>query len=91
MKLVPNAKVQVQTGISSYTVLVTVPLAELGLTGDVFGETMKGVVGVLYSSPAGDDTLSRVYWHNKATGLVSDVPSESRLTPGQWGDITIAK
>ena len=91
VKLVPNAKVQVQTGISSYTVLVTVPLAELGLTGDVFGETMKGVVGVLYSSPAGDDTLSRVYWHNKATGLVSDVPSESRLTPGQWGDITIAK
>ncbi|MGI6495616.1 MAG: FlgD immunoglobulin-like domain containing protein [Kiritimatiellia bacterium] len=91
VKLVPNAKVQAATGIGTYTVLVTVPLAEIGLSGDALGSTLKGIVGVIYSNPAGDNRLSRLYWHDKATGLVSDVPSESRLSPARWGDITIAK
>jgi len=30
-------------------------------------------------------TLHRVYWHNKATGLVSDLPSEAELRPDLWG------
>jgi hypothetical protein len=33
----------------------------------------------------GQKTVQRVYWSNKATGLVSDIPSEAELTPQLWG------
>jgi hypothetical protein len=29
--------------------------------------------------------LSRLYWSNKATGIVSDIPSEAELQPSLWG------
>ena len=33
----------------------------------------------------GRQTLQRVYWNNKATAIVTDVPSEAELTPALWG------
>ena len=33
----------------------------------------------------GAQTLQRVYWCNKATGITADVPSEAELTPRLWG------
>ena len=34
---------------------------------------------------AGFQTRQRVYWSNKATGLLADVPGEAELTPGLRG------
>jgi hypothetical protein len=43
----------------------------------------RGDVGILIGN--GFQSVQRVYWHNKATGLISDVPSEAMLTPQLWG------
>ena len=61
---------------------LSVPLSLLGLAPTA-GQTIHGDLGVLRGN--GFETLQRAYWHNKATGLVSDVPSEAELTPQLWG------
>jgi len=30
------------------------------------------------------ETTQRLYWSNKATDLMNDVPGEAQLTPGAW-------
>ncbi len=85
-----NAVVKVDKGFNAYTCLITVPLEELGLS-PATAEELTGLVGVVYSNPAGDNRAARLYWHSKKTGLVSDVPSEARLTPKEWGTIYLDK
>ncbi|PTX97416.1 hypothetical protein DB346_20690 [Verrucomicrobia bacterium LW23] len=53
------------------------------------GKTYKLDVGVLRGN--GQETLQRAYWSNKASGLVSDIPSEAELIPALWGGMEIAK
>jgi len=62
--------------------VLSVPLALLGLS-PAAGQEIRGDVGVLRGN--GFQTLQRVYWHNKASGLVSDLASEAELTPPLWG------
>jgi hypothetical protein len=61
---------------------IAVPLDLLGLHPQD-GMKINGDIGIL----RGDGTLTtqRVYWNNKATAIVSDVPSEAMLTPSLWG------
>jgi len=61
----------------------SIPLSVLGLKTEP-GEKIKADIGVLRGD--GVSTVQRVYWNNKATGVVSDVPSEAQLTPSLWGD-----
>lgn len=61
---------------------LSVPLALLELN-PAPGLTIKGDLGILRGN--GFQTLQRVYWSNKATAIVSDVPSEAELTPQLWG------
>jgi len=86
VRLLPNARVKVETDQNGYTVLLTVPLADLGLTP---GSTLKGVAGVILSNPAGTNRLVRLYWYDKQTDLVSDVPSEAALDPARWGTVVV--
>ncbi len=90
VRQLPGAKVATSVGIGTYTVLVTVPLADLGLDS-ALGATLRGVVGVIFSDPSGNNRAARLYWHDKQTGLVSDVPSEARLQPNRWGPIVVDK
>ncbi len=60
----------------------SIPLAALGLK-PAAGQTIKADIGILRGN--GTQTLQRVYWSNKATGITSDVPSEAELTPELWG------
>jgi hypothetical protein len=60
----------------------SVPLAALGLTA-ADGQSIRGDLGILRGN--GFQTLQRVYWNNKATGITADVPSEAELTPALWG------
>ena len=83
-----SAVLKTAAGFGSYTALLRVPLAEIGLEG-VRGREIRGVVGVIYSDQSGTNRASRVYWHDKQTGLVNDVPSEARLVPERWGPIDI--
>jgi hypothetical protein len=61
---------------------LAIPLKTLGFQPEA-GQVYRGDIGVLRGN--GFQTLQRAYWFNKATGLVSDVPSEAELTPQLWG------
>jgi hypothetical protein len=58
----------------------SIPLSTLGLKP---GREIRGDIGLLRGN--GFQTLQRVYWQNKATGLTADVPGEAMLTPRLWG------
>ena len=65
---------------------LSVPLALLGFEPKA-GTSYKFDIGLLRGD--GAQTLQRVYWSNKASGLVADIPSEAELTPALWGVLTI--
>jgi len=62
----------------------SIPLALLGLKPQA-GQTIKGDIGILRGD--GSETMGRVYWSNKASGITSDVPSEATLSPQLWGRV----
>ncbi|PTX99600.1 hypothetical protein DB346_17365 [Verrucomicrobia bacterium LW23] len=90
VKRLEKAKVEVAKGENKYTVLLTIPLAELGIDLKTTSE-LKGLVGVIFSDPSGTNRASRLYWKDKTTGMVSDVPSEAKLDARNWGQIKIGK
>ena len=86
MDEVRDVSAQVQLAQRGGNYEISVPLALLGLNTD---ETQfAGDVGVLLGD--GQQTIRRVYWNNLNTAIVSDVPSEARLQPGNWGVLKIA-
>ncbi|WP_144138163.1 hypothetical protein [Paraburkholderia sp. BCC1884] len=66
----------------SFVYRIDVPLKVLNLSAAP-GTTLTGDIGVLRGN--GFQTLQRVYWSSKASGLLSDLPGEAELTPGLWG------
>ena len=62
----------------------SVPLATLGLAPKA-DLSLRGDLGVLRGD--GIETAARVYWHNKTTTFVSDIPGEVELNPGLWGEV----
>ncbi len=61
---------------------LSLPLTILGLTPKD-GMEIRGDIGVLRGN--GFQTMQRLYWQNKATSTVADVPTEATLTPHLWG------
>jgi hypothetical protein len=61
---------------------LSVPLKVLGLR-PAKGREILGDLGLLRGD--GAQTTQRLYWNNFDTNLVSDIPSEARLRPGNWG------
>lgn len=55
------------------------------------GKPLRGDVGVLFSDPDGQVTVERIYWSNKLTAVVADIPSEIRLHPDAWSEFSIAR
>ncbi|PTY06818.1 hypothetical protein DB346_00750 [Verrucomicrobia bacterium LW23] len=73
---------QVQLAEAEGNYEISVPLAVVGLR-PAPGSSIRGDIGILRGS--GGVTTQRVYWRNKATAIVSDVPSEAMLLPRNWG------
>ncbi len=73
---------QVQFAGTNGNFEISIPLATLGLKPET-GAQIKGDIGILRGN--GFQTLQRVYWANKTTGITADVPSEAELTPRLWG------
>ncbi|WP_063901857.1 hypothetical protein [Burkholderia pseudomultivorans] len=82
VELTQDADVNGAGGTKRFIYRLSVPLRTLRLAAPA-GASLKGDIGVLRGN--GIETLQRAYWSNKATGLVSDVPSEAELTPNLWG------
>jgi hypothetical protein len=64
----------------------SIPLATLGLDPTI--KKLTGDIGVLRGAQG--VTTQRLYWHNKATSITADVPSEAMLTPQLWGNLIMA-
>jgi hypothetical protein len=79
---VEDVSAQVQLAGTNGDFEISIPLATLGLKPQP-GQKLKGDLGILRGN--GFQTVQRVYWSNKASGIVADVPSEAELTPSLWG------
>src|SRR5207344_1667763 len=71
---VDDVSAQVQLASSNGNYELSIPLAALGLKPEP-GLRLKGDIGILRGN--GFQTLQRVYWANKASGITADVPSEA--------------
>lgn len=66
---------------------------ELSLSRDLIdfepehGQTYRGDLGLIRGKPG--ESRQRVYWSNKDTSLMSDIPTEARLVPHQWGELRV--
>jgi hypothetical protein len=88
VEVVADAQVKINRQGDGYTVEAVVPLQTLGFTPQA-EKTYKLDLGVIYSNAEGNNRAARVYWSNKATGLVSDVPGEIMASPNLWGTATV--
>jgi hypothetical protein len=77
-----DVSAQVQLAEQDGNIEFSVPLTTLGLTIKP-RMTLLGDLGLLRGN--GAQTIQRVYWNNLDTAIVSDIPSEARLQPGNWG------
>jgi hypothetical protein len=90
VKLLADVAPQVAVRGTGYTVTATVPWAVLGITPTAEMK-LRGDAGFILSDPAGTINVARVYWSNKATGLVNDQPGEAVLQPQGLGEFVLGK
>lgn len=64
----------------------SIPLSALAFRPEA-GKRISGDIGILRGQAG--ETQQRVYWHNKATGLMNDVPGEAMLAPALWGSLEL--
>ncbi len=69
-----------------YSALVTIPQDFAGLALAP-GQQLKMDIGVIYGNATGNKASARSYWTNNGfdANITNDVPSESRLSPAEWG------
>jgi hypothetical protein len=72
---------------ASYEVIeIAVPLSLLDWNPKTLSQT-TGDIGVLIGQAG--STVERIYWHNKAAGIIADIPSEAMISPEAWGEIHV--
>ena len=81
-----NVEMARQGGGRGYVVEAAIPLAALGLKVHD-GMRVKLDWGMLTTDKSANQVRQRLYWANKATGIVADAPSEARLQPDLWGHV----
>lgn len=87
VRILENAKVSVSRGPNGRVVIdAKVPFKDirfdLGQMAKTFGD-----VGGVRSDATGTRAAARVYWANKDTALMSDLPAEVSVDPARWGGL----
>jgi hypothetical protein len=82
--ILQDAEINIKRGNGEYTMEASVPLSTIHLDPTTMGET-RGDVGRVMSDQTGTMATSRVYWANKNTNIMADLPSEASLQPNLWG------
>ncbi len=80
----------ITTEANRYTIEAAIPWTLLGVTPKAGVESRIDFC-VLYSDNTGMQTMLRRYWSNRDTNIVADIPSEARLQPGNWGQVTLGE
>jgi len=89
VRVLTDANVTINRRADGYSVEAAVPLATLGFDPQP-GKTYKLDLGAIFSDATGTNRALRMYWANKATGLVNDVPGEIMPSPALWGSATVS-
>ncbi len=84
-----DAKINITRRNGGYIVEAAVPLSTLGFAPQA-DKQYRTDLGVIFSDAKGDNRAARVYWANKSTGLVADVPGEIMPEPSLWGKAKMA-
>jgi hypothetical protein len=84
--VVEDAKIKVERRGANVKFEAQVPLSSLPYRpkGDI-----KGDVGRVASDATGTRSISRTYWSNKNTAIMSDLPSEASIEPNLWGTMRL--
>ena len=90
VKVLSEAEVSIVKSVAGYTIEAAIPFDAIGMT---VSDDMKitGDVGIVASDEAGTINTARIYYYNKDTGLVSDLPGEARFYPDKWGGMKFTK
>ncbi len=90
--LIEDAEVAItrDTDTGMYILEAKLPLASIGIDGKV-GKNVTGDVGIVISDEIGATNRARIYWSNKETELVYDVPGEATLYPNKWSKMYFAE
>jgi hypothetical protein len=85
-------RVAIKAGIektkSGYVFTADIPWRILGEKGmPKHGELRRADVGVLFGDPEGSATVRRAYLFDRESQVVSDLPSEVRVCPANWGNV----
>jgi len=73
---------------NGYTLEAALPLKALRFAPRP-GTTTRGDVGVIFSDAAGSRAVLRLYYANKDTAIVDDIPTQARLEPLKWTIVTV--
>lgn len=88
VRVLTNAKIDLQREADLYTLCAGIPLAELAFHPEP-GKTYRGDFGIVYSDRSGTSNTLRMHWANQATGLADDLALEARITPQHWGGFEV--
>ena len=87
VKILTEADIVIQRMPTGAVIEAAIPLTSLGLEGITSGKAIVGDLGIIPSDEDGMRNKARIYFYNKKTAMISDLPSESKLTPNEWGKI----
>ena len=84
--ILPDVKIAVTRGHNNFTLEASVPLNSIHLDPRKT-PIVRGDVGRVLSDQTGTRSVDRIYWSNKNTKIMADVPSEARIQPSLWGKL----
>jgi len=90
VRTLERAEIRIARKGRTYVVEARVPLSDLGFSPEA-GMAYKLDLGAVFSDATGTNRQARVYWANKATGLVNDVPGEIMASPRMWGSAVLGE
>jgi hypothetical protein len=95
VQVLPEAKVaakvrQLKDG-KFWELEASVPWVAIGVKPPVVGTTIRGDLGYLQSDEGGTQTVGRRYWSAVTQTVISDLPSEARLSPSLWGSLEVVR
>ena len=83
-----SIKASVVKAKNGYVFTADIPWRVLGEKGmPAHGELRRADVGVLFGDSEGSATVRRAYLFDRESQVVSDLPSEVRVCPANWGNV----
>jgi hypothetical protein len=86
VSVVEEANVKIEEIPDGWHLTAFLPWTALGLE-EPPQRSLLGDVGLILADPEGTRAVARHYYFDRGSQVVSDLPSEVRVDPSQWGEI----